>query len=98
MLAKQAHSCAHERIDLVSNAIAVVPRPGAGAAAAAGIAMRQGTFETVAESSLLEKSMPGGKNQSAIVDLAAARKALGFNLATAADAAGLSDLDRAIAS
>jgi hypothetical protein len=90
-------------IDIVSNAMSVVPRDEKSAGAAAQLALRQGVFDTAAESSLAKTNPAAGQpagTTSAIDSIAKARTA-GGSLAVIApnDAAAmaqttLSEIDR----
>jgi hypothetical protein len=65
-------------IDIVSNALSVIPRDAGAAGAAAHLALRQGVFDTAAESSLAKLpgvAETGGVTTSAIDSATAARTA-----------------------
>jgi hypothetical protein len=77
------HTCGRVTIDLVANALSFVPKAADAAPAAAQMAMRQGVFDTVAESMVLAEKPGSTSLTGAIGDLIAARE-VGSGLIAAA--------------
>jgi hypothetical protein len=81
--AQENRTCGRSSIDLVDNGLGFIPRAADAGVAAAEMAMRQGVFDTVAESKLLAEQAGSDSLGGAIGDLGAVREAGGSLIAVA---------------